>query len=182
MGAAYHIVVIAVAVWGILTGYRKGLIRLLGSVVAVAFGIVATRLIAPECFDAFEAMVPGFISGFQRPFVVQTLTCLVIYVLVTGIFELVAIPLGKLMKVVPAGIVNSIGGALFRMFQFLILVSLFFNLIVDLNPSGELTRSSRLHDGNVVEVVMQMAPAILGFPGAEEVAHYQQLEDAKKIS
>lgn len=178
----YHVVVIALGVWGILSGYRKGLMRQFGSVVAVAFGIVVTRLLAPDFYPAVDDFIPGLISGFNREFIVKTLSCTIIYVLVTGIFELIAIPLGKLMKVVPAGIVNSIGGSVFRTFQYLMLLSLFYNLIVDFHPTGPLTRTCRLHDGNVVEGVIKIAPAILGFPDGEEVAHYQQLEDAKKIS
>lgn len=178
----YHVVVIALAIWGILTGYRKGLIRQFGSVIAVTFGIVATRVMAPDFIPVMEDLVPGFISGFQREFVVMTLSCTIIYVFVTGFLELVAIPLGKFMKVVKAGVVNSIFGAIFRTFQYLMLISLFYNLIIDFNPAGSLTRLSRYHDGNVVEGVIKVAPGILGFPDGEEVAHYQQLEDAKKIS
>ena len=48
--------------------------------------------------------------------------------------------------------------------------------------TGGLARTARFHDGNIVEGVMKIAPAVLGFPDGEEVGHYQQLEDAKKIS
>ena len=178
----YHIIVIALAVWGILTGYRKGLMRQLGSLIAVAFGIVLTIVLAPDFYSSMDNFIPGFVDGFKREFIVKTLSCTIIYVLVTGLLELIAIPLGKLMKVVHTGLVNSIAGALFRTFQLLMLISLFYNLIIDFNPSGSLTRISRLHDGNVVEGVIKVAPAILGFPDGEEVAHYQQLEEAKKIS
>lgn len=182
LNGLYHVIVIAVAVWAVISGYRKGLVRQTGSLMAVTFGIVGTRLMAPDFAPSVDDFLPGFISGFKRQFIVETLACTVIYVLVTGLMELIALPLSKLMKVVTTGIINSIGGAVFRLFQYLMLLSLFYNLIVDFNPSGTLTRSSRLHDGNILEVTMKIAPAILGFPGAEEVAHYQQLEDAKKIS
>lgn len=180
--ALYHIIVIGLAVWGILTGYRKGLMRQLGSVIAVAFGIVLTIVLAPDFTPIIDGMIPDFVSGFNREFIVQTLSCTIIYVFTSGLLELVLMPLGKLMKVMPGGILDSIGGAIFRPFRYLLLISLFYNLIIDFNPSGPLTRVSRLHDGNVVEGVIKMAPGIMRFPGGEEVAHYQQLEDARKIS
>ena len=178
----YHIIVIALAAWGILSGFRKGLVRQFGSVIAVAFGIVLTIVLAPDFYPSVDDWLPGFIDGFKRDFIVKTLSCTIIYVLVTGLFELIALPVGKLMKIVNTGMVNSIAGALFRTFQYLMLLSLLYNLIIDFHPTGPMTRISRYHDGNVVEGVIKIAPAILGFPDGEEVAHFQQLEDAKKIS
>lgn len=178
----YHIIVIALAILGVLSGYRKGLIRQLGSVMAVAFGIVLAIILAPDFTVTVENTMPSFISGFKREFIAKTLSCTIIYVLVTGLLELVLIPLNRLMKIMDMGIINSIGGAIFRSFQYLMLLSLFYNLIIDFNPAGPLTRISRLHDGNVVEGVIKMSPAILRFPGGEEVAYYQQLEEAKRIS
>lgn len=182
LGGIFHLIIIGVAVWAIITGYRSGMIRRLGSVLAVTFGIVITRLLAPETFDFFDGCVPGFFSGFNREFIVKSLACGVIYVFFTGLLELGLIPLAKLMKVYSPGVLDSIAGALFRLFQAMMLISILYNLIVDFSPSGSLARSSRLHDGNVVEGVIKIAPAILGYPDGEEVTHFQQLEDAKKIS
>lgn len=182
LNGIYHIIVIAVAVWGIVTGYRKGFLRQLGGFVGVAFGIVAARLFSFELHPHVEGLVPEFVAGFKREFVVDTLTCGVIYLLVAGIVELFAFPLGKMMKVFGSGVLDSIGGAVFRLFKYLMVVSIAYNLIVDMNPSGSLTTSSRQHDGNVVEGVIKVAPAVLGFPDGEEVGYRQQLEDARKIS
>ena len=182
LNGIYNLIVIALAVWALLSGYRKGFLRMVGSVLGVGFGVVATRLAAPECYEAIDFITPGFISGFNRRFVVETFTCGLIFAFVCGIFELLAVPLGKVMKVMPGGVVNSIGGAVFRLFYYMMLLSIVYNLIADLQPDGHLTKTSRYHDGNVVEGVVKLAPAILGFEDAEEVGHFQQLEDAKKIS
>ena len=179
---AYHIIILAVAVWAILSGYPKGLYRQLGSVLAVAFGIVAVRMTAPMCIQYIDGIVPGFFDGFNRRFIIETLTCGVIYLFVVGIIWLVTIPLGTVMRVLGSGVVNSIGGAVFKLFRYLMLLSLAFNFLVDISPDSDLTRASGMHDGNLVEGVIKLAPAVLGFPDGEEVSHRQQLEDAKKIS
>lgn len=182
LGGIYHLVVIAVAVWGIVTGFRKGLLRQMSAILGVAFGIVGARVGAPECTGYIDGWLPPTVSGFKRHFLTETLACGGIYILVSLLIGACMNPIAKLIGVIPAGILNSISGAVFRLFQFLMIVSIVYNLIVDMNPSGQLTRSSRHHDGNVVEVVMKIAPAVLGFPDGEEVGYRQQLEDAKKIS
>ena len=182
LNGAYHLLIIIVAVWSVVTGYRKGLLRQIGSVLGVAFGIVAARIGAPEFLDFFDRCLPAGIIGFKRRFLVETVTCSLIYLIVGGIVNLFTFLLARLVGILSGGVLVSIAGALFRLFQYLIFLSIFYNILVDLNPSGELTRSSRQHDGNVVEGVMKIAPAVLGFPGGEEVGYIQQLEDAKKIS
>lgn len=178
----YYIIVIVVAVWAVLTGYRKGLLRQMPGVLGMAFGIVAAGMLGPECYDVVDGWLPASVSGFRRPFVIQTLCCGIIYLVVAAVVGFCAIPLGALVGRLGWGVLDSIGGAVFRTLQYLIVLSIFYNLLVDINPAGELTRSSSRHDGNIVEGVMKIAPSLMGFPDAEEVAYRQQLEDAKKIS
>lgn len=179
---AYYLLVIIVAVWAILTGYRKGFLRQLNGLTGVAFGIVAARLMAPDFTVVVDGWMPEGFRGFNRTFLCDTLAAGIIYIIVASLVTLATVPVGRLVSSLGDGVLNSIGGAIFRCFQFLMVLSIVYNLLVDLNPRSELTRSSRLHDGNIVEGVMQIAPSILGFPGAEEVDYRQQLEDAKKIS
>lgn len=179
---AFHLIVIAVAVWGILTGYRKGLLRQAGGVLAMAFGIVMSRMLTPELLAVVESWIPPFINGFNRSYLIRTLTAGIIYLVVFSMVQASCFPIGRLMGLIGGGILNRIAGAAFRMFKYLFVISIVYNLIIDIYPQGDLTRSSRQHDGNVVEVVMKIAPAFLDFPDGEEVGYRQQLEDAKKIS
>lgn len=178
----YYVIVVIVAVWGIFTGYRRGFMRQMGGVLSVAFGIVATRLVSPDFITVVDGWFPPSFNGFNRPFVCSTIACGIIYIAVSSLIALLAWPVGRLLAVLGVGVLDSICGSVFRLFQVLILVSIFYNLIADFNPAGDLTRSSSRHDGNLVEGVLKIAPAVLGFPDAEEVAYRQQLEDAKKIS
>lgn len=178
----YYIIVVVVAVWAVFSGYRRGFMSQIGAVIAVAFGIVAARLLSPEFVGHINSWLPDGFTGFNRMFLCETLTCGLIFIIVSGLIGLCVWPIGKLVGLLGSGVVDALGGAFFRLFQMLILLSIVYNLLVDLNPSSDLTRSSSRHDGNLVEGVMQVAPALLGFPGAEEVAYRQQLEEAKKIS
>lgn len=178
----YYIIVVIVAVWAVFSGYRKGFMRQMNGVLGVAFGIAAARMLAPEFEGTVNSWLPTAFSGFSRQFFCTTLTNGLIFVITGGIIAFCTYPVGKLVSVLGSGMLNAIGGALFRLFQFMMVLSIVYNLLVDLSPASDLTKSSRLHDGNIVEGVMKLAPDIIGFPGAEEVAYRQQLEDAKKIS
>lgn len=182
MSGLFHLVIIVAGIWAIFSGYKAGFMRQLGLLVGLTFAIVAARLLAPEIREWTDGWVPGSVSGFNRPFLVQTLAASIIFLGVFGVVALMAIPLGNFVKVLGRGILNSICGAVLRLFLILMVLSVLYNIIVDFYPAGSLSRSSRLHDGNVVESVIKIAPSMLDFPPGEEVSHRQQLEDAKKIS
>lgn len=177
----FHLIIIAVGVFGILRGYRLGFLRQMSAVVGVAFGIVASLLLSPMLI---EEMDPYFATDrlFNMKFVVATLCAMIIFGVVYLVFRLCLIPLNKFMKPIATGIVNSIAGSLFLLFKYLLFLSLIYNLMIDIMPKSDLARCSTHHDGNVVEMVVTIAPALMGFPGGEEVVFHQQLEDAKKIS
>lgn len=179
---AFYIIILGVAVFGILTGYRKGLLRQAGGLLGVAFGIVAVKAFAPSMISGIENWLPSAISGFKREFLIQSLSCGFLYLAVSSIVQLCCIPLNAIMHVMDKDVVSGIAGAVFRAFKYLMVVSIFYNVIIEISPSSSLAKTACHHDGNIVEGVMQIAPAILGFPGPEEVGFRQQLEDAKKIS
>lgn len=178
----YYIIIVVAAVWAVITGFRRGFMRQTGSLLATAFAVVAARLLAPEIIPAIDGWLPPFVSGFNRPFICQTLAAGAIFFAVYGLISLCVWPLNRLIGLLGYGVLNSIAGAVFKLFVSLLFLSILYNLLVDLDPKSDLTRSSSRHDGNLTEAVMKIAPPILGFTGAEEVAYRQQLEDAKKIS
>lgn len=179
---AYFVIIVAVAVWSVFSGYRMGIMRQGGTVIGIAFGIVAARLLAQAAIEVVNGWIPSFIQGFNRPILCETLTSGGIFLIGYSFISLCGSPLGKLLSVIRIGIIGSLCGALFRLFEFMIIVSILYNIIAAIAPASDLTRMSSRHDGNIVEGVMMIAPPILGFPGAEEVAFRQQMEDARKIS
>lgn len=182
LNGIYHILIVIVAVLAVIYGYRQGFMRQTGVLLGVGFGIVFARLLSPDCLQTVDGWVPASFNGFNRSFLVLTLTNSGIYLIVAVVVSVASLPLSKLTDALGTGLLNSICGAVFKLFQYLMLLSIFYNVLVDINPQGSLTRSSGLHDGNIVEGVMKIAPAILGFPDGEEVGYRQQLEDAKAIS
>lgn len=98
------------------------------------------------------------------------------------IFALITSFLGAVFDRSEHTMVNNIGGALFSLFESFILLGIIFNCTAASRPDSALARSGSHDDGNVVELVMLLSPALLGGPDAEDYALTLQLRDAKKIS
>lgn len=177
----FHLLIVVAGVYGIIRGFRSGLLSQISSVVAVAFAIVAAYIFGGDVEDWLWEYFSSW-DSFNARFVAATLAAIIIFIPVYFIMKICLWPLAKMMKAFPSGILDSLGGAVFRLFKYLLFLSMAYNLIVDFQPRSALATSSKSHDGNLVEGVVKLAPALMGFPGGEEVSHYQQLEDAKKIS
>lgn len=178
----YYLFVIGVAAFSIVYGYRRGFIKQISSVLAVFFGIVCTRAFADIPAQWIEHQLGWFTDSFNTVFIIKTLAVTIVYTFTYAIVRLLTFLIMKLVRILPGGIINAIVGSLFCLFKYLMFVSLLYNLIVDFNPRNPMLKAATSHDGNIIESVMALAPAILDFPGGEDVAHALQLEDAKSIS
>lgn len=79
-------------------------------------------------------------------------------------------------------ILDNLGGAVYSLFKYMMFLSMAYNFIVVLNPGTVLLKSAKSDDGNAIEEVMLLSPALLGGQDVMDLSHLIQLEDAKKIS
>lgn len=180
--APYQIIVVGVALFALLRGYRSGLTRQVSGFLGVAFGIAAARILGPDLDVWLRGWLPRLYHPVARQFFFSTLSaaipfggCLLLFSLLTGI-------LNAAMSLFHFGVLNSLAGAVFSLLKWLMLLSLLFDLAACRTLESPLIRCSRHDDGNLVEEVMQLAPALLDSMPASEFIHQVQLWEAKKIS
>lgn len=179
---AYPLAVILIGAAGLLKGYRSGLAMQINAVLGIAFGIVCARLFGPELRDMVQAHSPLPLRGMNAPFIADCAAYGGIFILVYELVGLLTGVLKNAMMLFRTGMLDSLAGALFCSFRYLMLVSICYNFAADINPRGRLVAYAGCHDGNVVEEVMHLAPAILDFRGIDDLCHAVRLEDARKIS
>lgn len=179
----YHLAVIAIAAIGVVRGYRKGFTGMLSTAIGLAFGIVCARLFCDPVQAWLEETFPERAMAFGSEFLFSMAASGGIFCVVTLLMQSLTRLLNVSLSAFSSGVLNSLMGTLLCVVKYLLFMSVAYNLIADWNPrESQLLRYATYHDGNVVEAVMKMAPATLGLPGVEELAHRVQLEEAKKIS
>ena len=177
----YPVVVILCLLWGGWRGWRRGFVYQLASVLAVAFGIVAARLLGPGATEWLE----GYFPHSDSPIAAYTYTVLgagVAFVVVYALISLLAIILRGIMKVIHLGALNSIAGAALGIAKWVVLLSVILNVILALKPSSKLADYCDDDDGNIVELVMDAAPALMGIDGPDELEHQRRMEEAMQYN
>lgn len=180
--AIYHILVIVVALVALMRGFRRGLTRQVSDIIGFAFGIVAARTLGPDFAVCLEDWVPRFYHPVARSFFFSTLSYGLIWSACIFVFSILTRVLNVVLGVIPVGIMNSIGGAVFTLLKYLMFLSLLFDLGLCRPFGSPLMHCARHDDGNLVDCVIRLAPAVLGSMSAEEYVHRVQLWEARSIS
>lgn len=181
-GILYHVIVLAVALIAVARGFRNGLTRQVSGVLGFAFGVVSTRVLSPE----FEHMLRNALSwienGYRSEYIYSIVSCGIIYLTVSLLFRRLTGALRNAMEVFDIGILDSLTGAVFCVLEYLMIVSIALNLIICVNPESTLMHYAKASDGNIVEGVAKLSPALLGSESVDDLAHIIQLHEASRIS
>ncbi len=178
----FHLVAISVVAVSVLLGFRKGLIRQLPSLIGLAFAIVATRIFLFPVAGVVGSIFTSVAGKCYENFFCTTIAAALIYFTVYTVFRRITSFLGRVFAKKKAGILDNIGGSLLMLFKWVMMLSLVYNLLMCWQRDSVLLKAMKSDDGNAVEEVMLVAPAVLGSESPEELRHRIQLDEARRIS
>lgn len=183
MGNAALVVVIAalIMLYAIL-GYRRGFTGQLASFAGMVIGIVAAAMMPEEVRISLGDWLPYGNDRESHEFLAQFVPAAAIYFL----FYLLMLQLtpffmrafGKRGK----GLFNSLGGSLFGVLKTLMIVSIVLNILMGCGSMPSLVRGGSAQDGNLMELTLLLAPALLDTPDVNDLSLQIQLREARKIS
>lgn len=178
----YHIIAFIVAILAIVKGYRQGFRRQTPLLIGFCFGVVCARIFSVPVEEGIRELLPSIASRPEADYVYSVLSHGIIYVVVYEIFSFCTGFLRLLFRAMSSGVLDSICGAVLTSVRYLLMLSIGYNFLLCWQTDSQLLRYAKSDDGNIVEEVMLVAPAILGGESVEDLAHTLQLEAAKCIS
>jgi uncharacterized membrane protein required for colicin V production len=180
--ALFHIIAIAVAILGVVRGYRHGLTGMVTSLFGLAFGVVCAHIFCDAAADVAIGVLPASWIDRGGYYLASNVGGGAIYFIVYWIFSRITKVIRQALQSENVALLNSLMGAFFCVVNYLLMLSVAYNIGVGINPSSQLMRYGRADDGNIIEAVMWIAPAMLGSESFGEFAHEEQLRQARKIS
>ncbi len=180
--ALFHIIALCIAALGVLRGYRRGLTGMVTSVLGMAFGIVCSHIFMDGATSVIMDFLPYGARSRGAMYLASNLGGGMVFFIVYMLFKSVTGVIRQAMENVGTGLLDSLIGAVFCLVNYMLMLSIIYNILVGLNPESALMRYGRADDGNISSVVMSLAPIALGSCSFSEFAHEEQLREAKKIS
>ena len=178
----YHLIALLVFTYSVVRGYRKGVFRQVPMLIGFGLGVICAHLFAAPVEECLRDMFPSVATKPQGEFVYSIFSRGLIYLLVYELFSFITGFLKIFFAPLPKGMLGSLGGAAFMAVRYMLTLSVLYNFLLCWNMDSSLMRYAKSDDGNIVEEVMLIAPAILGGEDVGDLAHRLQLEAAKCIS
>lgn len=151
------IVVVAAAAWG----WFKGFLAQAAQVVGFALGIAACRLFGSALATALCGDEPSGADTVLYHVMAYVVLFVVVYVLVWVCSR----ALKGLLKTLKVGVINNIGGAIFSVCKWMLLVSLVLNLWVAVTPDTDAS------DSKAFSYTLDFGPWLLGTQTATQISH-----------
>ncbi len=178
----FHIIIIIVAIVGIFIGFRKGMIHQIATILGILFGIVTCRIFHDQVVEFLQKTFPSIAETTSAEFSYSVIASALIFAVVYLVFLMLAKVIRSAVKMVNIGMLDSLAGAVIGALKYLLVLSLAMNLLVAMNPNSNIIKLCDDDDGNLVELVMALAPAMLNSEDVEDFCLKLQLEEAKTIS
>lgn len=167
---AIDVLIIVVAISAVILGWRKGLVAKLGKLIAILAGIVCTRLWAPTVAPLiFGTPAPG--DSADVSLLSTAAAYVIVFLTVYLIVILLCSGLRSILRLAHISVLDRIGGAIFTLFQYMLLVSLALNLWVVIFPDSTVRSHPAVTGGcDIIGTsVLNLAPDIFGSPEMKEL-------------
>ena len=158
---SFSIFIIIVIVVSAGFGWYKGFLKQAAQVAGLILGIAACRIFGTRLATALCGEEPSGADTALYYVMAYVVLFLVVYVLVSLCSRL----LKGVLNTLKVGILNRIGGALFNICKWMLLVSLLLNLWVAVSPS------TSLKDSKAFSYSIGFGPWLLGTQTAAQVSH-----------
>lgn len=172
------IVVLILAAW---RGWYRGLLHQLASLMGLAFGIVFSRIFCADVSAWLVEHCPHLGEGIFPEYTYSMISVALVFGAVYLLFSLLATVLNSALSILHLGALNSIAGAVFSILKWVLMISVALNLWLSINPDSKLADYCDDGDGNIVELVMAVAPALTGTESPDDLEHRRRQEEAKTI-
>lgn len=184
----YSLFIILILLFALYIGWQKGMVNQIASLLGLAFGFVAARLLYEPMSTLIDPIFPEPEQFAQEPFgtllrryTLYMTSAIVVFVVVYLLFKLFGSVITSALQYIHTGAINSILGSGFSFIKWTLLTSILLNVWIIFKPESELAAHCNDGDGNIVELIVSVAPALFGTEGPADLEHYHRLQQAKQM-
>jgi membrane protein required for colicin V production len=163
-----------IVAYSVLKGYRDGLIMQVASLLGLVFGAIFAGTIA-------HFLEPGLSSLLRSsPHIVGPISYLIAFILILVGFSFLGKMVSGFLKAVHVGCLNSIGGSVFCTLKWLLLFSVFLNLVEAMDSREWVIKAETKQKSVTHNFVKALMPTVVPYLSSHD-KEKDKNQDAKAI-
>jgi membrane protein required for colicin V production len=151
------LVCLIIILYGLIHGLIKGFVLELSSLVGIVLGIIAARLYYVDFASKIELW---FDISFQYA---KPISFIIIFIAVAIVLHIIALIIDKFLKVIALGWFNRLLGGLFGVIKFVLILSIFINVISALNKNERLISHETTEKSVLFEPIKNTIPVLKSY-------------------
>ena len=148
------LIIAIVLLWAIYTGFRKGLIIQLFSLIALFLGIYGAIKFSGIVSDYLTSK--NYFDGKPIPIISFTATFIIIVILV----QIIARIIEKFVELIELGLINRIFGAIFSIVKYMLILSVILVILKNFNINSKSFQKEEGRSSILYKPVLNFAPLI----------------------
>ena len=155
------IIILVVFAGSVAIGFWKGMIVQVGALGGIVFGIILCHLAG--------TWLTGVIAGHDAEgaasttYIDSVLANIILFIAGFLSVKVVAHFCKQLTHALALGTLDRLGGAVFSLFQWMLVLSILLNLWLVIKPGANICAMSAIGNGHAIEAIMALAPKLLGW-------------------
>lgn len=156
------IIILILVAAGLVLGYMKGLVGQVATICGIALGIIACHLWGDWATQVLVEIVPETASWPEPEYTTGITANIVLFLLVFLGIKIVGAMFRSVMAKLHLGLIDRMGGALFCVFKYLLILSMVLNVWYMFSPDSAMFTKRHGMDNVPFDVTMKLAPSLLG--------------------
>ena len=157
------IIILIVTIASLGYGFWRGFVVQIGAIAGVLIGVAACRLFGSDVATWIGGILPVLSDDASTAaFINKTIAYILLFIVCYCATRLIASLIKSISSVLLMGIFDRALGALFSLFQYMLALSLFLNLVKLISPESSLITGSTLANGHAINAILDLGPAVLG--------------------
>lgn len=149
----WTIIIAAVLIYAIISGYVKGLLSQIGQIAGLIIGVLAARALTPQLLTMLSVD-----AGDKAASTLSVVLCyMFVFFAAYFVVVLVARLLKLVVKVACLGVLDRLSGALFKVLKWMLILSLVYNFCTAVG----IATTPNADDYWIERATYRMAPAVL---------------------
>ena len=157
------IIILIIFVGSVAWGFRKGIIVQAGALGGLIFGVVLCRLAAGWLAGEIAGVHGAEADGPAPSYVDFVLANVILFIAGFLGVKAVAHFFKSVTHALALGGLDRVSGALFSLFEWMLVLSLLLNLWLVIKPQTNIHALSTLGNGHAIEAIVNLAPKLLGY-------------------